>query len=114
MATYGHSLTSCPVQDSGDFAGYEEKLKGANEGFAGLTLPAGLPNPFAAGEEAAANGKKASLCRAPLVWHLCSVQEVALGLLAAVTPAIQDTQWPAASVVLASDAPDACDAAGIL
>ena len=40
------------MQDSGGFAGYEESLKGENEGFAGLSLPGGLPNPFAAAEEA--------------------------------------------------------------
>ena len=39
------------MQDSGGFAGYEESLKGENEGFAGLSLPGGLPNPFAAAEE---------------------------------------------------------------
>lgn len=41
----------CVPQDSGGFAGYEENLKGENEGFAGLSLPGGLPNPFAAAEE---------------------------------------------------------------
>ena len=39
------------MQDSGGFAGYEESLKGQNEGFAGLSLPGGLPNPFAKEEE---------------------------------------------------------------
>ena len=55
---------SC-VQDSGGFAGYEETLKGENEGFAGLQLPLGLPNPFAGEEAAATNGKRVSLAAHP-------------------------------------------------
>ena len=60
-----HHLRPAPMQDSGDFAGYEEMLKGENEGFAGLELPLGLPNPFADGEASNGKTKKAG--------HLCAL-----------------------------------------